>query len=64
MVWTGRLHPESVDVTAENVSPRDYAEREAVSFMSWSHVMEYFEGRDVIPLIEGLLAVAKGRDAV
>lgn len=58
-VWAGRLHPLAFDVEADEVSDRDYIERETVNFMAWSDVLEYFEDRPVLPLLVEVLGTTQ-----
>ncbi len=55
MVWAGALHPNSADVGPEDVSPSNYIKRETVSFMAWTDVVEYFEGREYELLVAQLM---------
>lgn len=55
MVWAGKLYATSADIGAEEISPGDYAKREAVSFMAWNDAIEYFKEREYESLINELM---------
>lgn len=61
MVWAGELKTASSDVGPDEVSPGDYAKREAVSFMAWQDSLEYFAGREYEPLVVELMRRYAGR---
>lgn len=55
MVWAGKLHATSAEVGSEDVSPNDYATREAISFMAWVDAVDYFKGREYESLLNELM---------